>query len=173
MGLGLYFEQGEGPRFKKPVRSEADIDALAVPNPLDDLGYVMDAVKLIRQELNGRVPLIGFAGSPWTLATYMVEGGSTKDFRRVKAMLYDQPEALHQLLTKLAQSATTYLNAQIEAGAQAVQIFDTWGGVLSHSAYQAFSLDYMKQIVSGLIKEHDGRPVLHWASGFRVLFSTI
>lgn len=159
MGLGLYFEQGEGPRFSKPIRSEADIDALPIPDPESDLGYVMNAVKLIRQELNGRVPLIGFAGSPWTLATYMVEGGSTKDFRRVKAMLYDQPEALHQLLTKLASSVTSYLNAQIEAGAQAVQIFDTWGGVLSHSAYQTFSLSYMKQIIDGLIKEHDGRQI--------------
>ncbi|MDE1461779.1 uroporphyrinogen decarboxylase [Spartinivicinus poritis] len=159
MGLGLYFEQGEGPRFKKPVRTEADVNALPVPDPLADLGYVMDAVKVIRQELNGRVPLIGFAGSPWTLATYMVEGGSTKDFRIVKAMLYDQPQVMHQLLGKLAQAVTAYLNAQIEAGAQAVQIFDTWGGVLSHAAYQTFSLNYMKQIVDGLIKNQDGQPI--------------
>ncbi|MCX4026461.1 uroporphyrinogen decarboxylase [Endozoicomonas sp. SM1973] len=159
MGLGLYFEQGEGPRFKKPIRTEADVNALPIPDPLADLGYVMDAVKVIRQELNGRVPLIGFAGSPWTLATYMIEGGSTKDFRVIKAMLYDQPEVLHQLLGKLAQAVTAYLNAQIEAGAQAVQIFDTWGGVLSPAAYQAFSLSYMKQIVDGLIKQQDGQPV--------------
>ncbi|MGI9281176.1 MAG: uroporphyrinogen decarboxylase [Endozoicomonas sp.] len=159
MGLGLYFETGEGPRFKKPVRTAADVEALSVPDPEKDLGYVMDAVRTIRSELNGRVPLIGFSGSPWTLATYMVEGGSSKDFRRIKAMMFDQPQVLSQLLDVLADSVTDYLNAQIKAGAQAVQIFDTWGGALSPECYKAFSLKYMEKIVSGLIREHDGRKV--------------
>ncbi|TLX64177.1 uroporphyrinogen decarboxylase [Stutzerimonas nosocomialis] len=159
MGLGLYFETGEGPRFRKTVESAADIEALPVPDPDKDLGYVMDAVRTIRRELNGRVPLIGFSGSPWTLATYMVEGGSSKDFRKSKAMLYDNPQAMHALLDKLAQSVTAYLNGQIKAGAQAVQIFDTWGGNLSSAAYLEFSLAYMRKIVAGLIREHDGRKV--------------
>tara|TARA_Y100001968_G_scaffold302707_1_gene316222 strand:- start:1512 stop:2663 length:1152 start_codon:yes stop_codon:yes gene_type:complete len=159
MGQGLYFETGEGPRFRKVIDTAADIEALPVPDPEQDLGYVMDAVRTIRRELNGRVPLIGFSGSPWTLATYMVEGGSSKDFRKTKAMLYDQPEAMHLLLDKLAQSVTSYLNGQIKAGAQAVQIFDTWGGNLSADAYQNFSLAYMRKIVSGLIREHDGRKI--------------
>ena len=159
MGQGLYFETGEGPRFRKRIDTAADIDALPVPDPEKDLGYVMDAVRTIRRELNGRVPLIGFSGSPWTLATYMVEGGSSKDFRKTKAMLYDQPEAMHRLLDKLAESVTSYLNGQILAGAQAVQIFDTWGGNLSSDAYQTFSLAYMRKIVSGLIREHEGRRV--------------
>ena len=159
MGLGLYFETGEGPRFKRPVRTEAEIAALEIPDVEDSLGYVMKAVSTIRSALNGRVPLIGFSGSPWTLATYMIEGGSSKDFRRAKAMIYDQPEVAHQLLDKLAQTVTAYLNAQIRHGAQAVQIFDTWGGALSAQAYEQFSLRYMKQIVDGLIREHEGRSV--------------
>ncbi len=159
MGLGLYFETGEGPRFRKAVRNRADIDALPVPDPEQDLGYVMNALRTIRRELNGRVPLIGFSGSPWTLATYMVEGGSSKDFRLSKAMLYDDPAAMHALLDKLAQAVTAYLNGQIRAGAQAVQIFDTWGGNLSAAAYQEFSLAYMQRIVSGLIREQDGRRI--------------
>ena len=159
MGLGLYFESGEGPRFRKTVRSQADIDNLPVVNAEKDLDYVIKAVTTIRHALNGRVPLIGFSGSPWTLATYMVEGGSSKDFRRAKAMLYDRPDMMHALLEKLALSVTDYLNAQIRAGAQAVQIFDTWGGSLGHQAYQRFSLDYMAKIVSGLIRENDGRKV--------------
>ena len=159
MGLGLYFEEGEGPRLKKTVRTAKDVDALKIIKTSEDLPYVTDAVSLIRKELNGRVPLIGFSGSPWTLATYMVEGGSSKDFRHLKAMVYDQPELAHELLSKLAESVTEYLNAQIKAGAQVVQIFDTWGGALSTPAYQAFSLQYMQQIVSGLIKENDGREV--------------
>ncbi|WP_372747618.1 uroporphyrinogen decarboxylase [Litorivivens sp.] len=159
MGQGLYFETGEGPRFKKVVRTQADVDALPIPDPEKDLGYVMDAVRTIRRELNGRVPLIGFSGSPWTLATYMVEGGSSKDFRTTKALAYDQPELMHGLLDKLAQSVVSYLNGQIKAGAQAVQIFDTWGGTLSAAAYQEFSLHYMQKIVDGLIKEHEGRQV--------------
>ncbi|WP_390595072.1 uroporphyrinogen decarboxylase [Simiduia litorea] len=167
MGLGLYFETGEGPRFKKPVRTEADIHALKVVDPQQDLPYVVNAVKTIRRELNGRVPLIGFSGSPWTLATYMVEGGSSKDFRRAKTMAFDQPELMHQLLTVLADSVVVYLNAQIEAGAQAVQIFDTWGGALSHAAYQEFSLAYMQRIVAGLIREREGRkvPVILFTKG--------
>ena len=159
MGLGLYFETGEGPRFKKRIESAADIEALPVPDPEADLGYVMNAVRTIRRELNGRVPLIGFSGSPWTLATYMVEGGSSKDFRRSKAMLYDNPHAMHNLLDKLARSVTAYLNGQIQAGAQAVQIFDTWGGNLSSAAYQEFSLAYMRRIVDGLIREREGRKI--------------
>lgn len=159
MGLGLYFETGEGPRFKKPIRTASDVEALSVPDPEKDLGYVMDALRTIRSELNGRVPLIGFSGSPWTLATYMVEGGSSKDFRRIKAMMFDQPQMLSQLLDVLADSVTHYLNAQIKAGAQAVQIFDTWGGALSPECYRAFSLKYMEKIVSGLIREHQGRKV--------------
>jgi uroporphyrinogen decarboxylase len=167
MGLGLYFETGEGPRFKKTVSTLADIEALPIPDAQKDLGYVMDAVSTIRRELNGRVPLIGFSGSPWTLATYMVEGGSSKDFRKSKAMLYDNPQAMHLLLDKLAQSVTAYLNGQILAGAQAVQIFDSWGGSLSAAAYQEFSLVYMRKIVSGLIREHDGRkvPVILFTKG--------
>ena len=167
MGLGLYFETGEGPRFRKLVRSEQDVAALPIIDTLKDLSYVTDAVTTIRRELNGRVPLIGFSGSPWTLATYMVEGGSSKDFRHVKAMMYSQPEVMHQLLEKIALSVIDYLNAQIRAGAQAVQIFDTWGGNLSDRAYQTFSLAYMTKIVSGLIREHEGRkvPVILFTKG--------
>lgn len=167
MGLGLYFEEGEGPKFRKPVRTAEDIEQLQVINTSSDLSYVTDAVSMIRKELNGRVPLIGFSGSPWTLATYMIEGGSSRDFPRAKTMLYSQPELLHQLLEKLALSVTDYLNAQIRSGAQAVQIFDTWGGALSHSAYKEFSLNYMEKIVSGLIKENDGRqvPVILFTKG--------
>ncbi|GAB0153960.1 uroporphyrinogen decarboxylase [Marinobacterium sp. BA1] len=159
MGLGLYFEQGEGPRFKKIIRTEKDVAELPIPDAATDLDYVMAAVKEIRGALSGRVPLIGFSGSPWTLATYMVEGGSSKDFRHIKQMMYATPEVMHALLDKLAQSVTTYLNEQIRSGAQAVQIFDTWGGVLSGPMYQEFSLKYMKQIVDGLIREHEGRRV--------------
>ena len=159
MGLGLYFETGEGPRFRKTVRNQQDVDALPVIDGDADLGYVMNAVKTIRRELNGSVPLIGFSGSPWTLATYMVEGGSSKDFRHAKAMAFDKPELMHQLLSKLADSVISYLNAQINAGAQVVQIFDTWGGALSEAAYQEFSLQYMRRIVKGLISEREGRTV--------------
>lgn len=159
MGLGLYFEQGEGPRFRKIIRTEKDVAELPVPDAATDLDYVMAAVKEIRTALSGRVPLIGFSGSPWTLATYMVEGGSSKDFRHIKQMMYATPEVMHALLDKLAQSVTGYLNEQIRCGAQAVQIFDTWGGVLSGPMYEQFSLAYMKQIVDGLIREHEGRRV--------------
>ena len=168
MGLGLYFETGEGPKFKKVVETEADVNALPIVDmDRGDLSYVTKAVSTIRRELNGRVPLIGFSGSPWTLATYMVEGGSSKDFRKVKAMMYNQPEVLHQLLDKLAQSVVGYLNAQIDAGAQAVQIFDTWGGALSGRCYQEFSLKYMQKIVAGLKRENEGRkvPVILFTKG--------
>lgn len=159
MGLGLYFEQGEGPRFERPVHSLADVQALPVPDPEDELGYVMNAVRTIRRELKGEVPLIGFSGSPWTLATYMVEGGSSKAFTRIKQMMYADPRALHLLLDKLADSVILYLNAQIRAGAQSVMVFDTWGGVLTPRDYRDFSLHYMHKIVDGLIREHDGRRV--------------
>ncbi|MBC53128.1 MAG: uroporphyrinogen decarboxylase [Gammaproteobacteria bacterium] len=159
MGLGLYFSEGEGPRFRKTVRTEQDVEQLPVPDIARDLSYVTDAVSLIRRELNGSVPLIGFSGSPWTLATYMIEGSGSKDFRHAKEFMYNHPELMHQLLDKLAQTVTAYLNAQIAAGAQAVQIFDTWGGILSTGAYQTFSLAYMKKIIAGLTREADGRKV--------------
>ena len=167
MGLGLYFETGEGPRFAHPVRSLADIDRLAVPDIEDELGYVTEAVRVIRRTLSGRVPLIGFSGSPWTLATYMVEGGSSKDFARVKGLMFDEPAAMHQLLGVVADTVTAYLNAQIAAGAQAVMIFDTWGGTLTPRDYQAFSLDYMARIVAGLTREAEGRrvPVILFTKG--------
>ena len=159
MGCGLYFGEGEGPKFHKPVRTEADVDALPVVDAARDLSYVMDAVRLIRRELNGAVPLIGFSGSPWTIATYMVEGGGSKEFAIIKRMMMSQPAVLHALLDKVARSVIDYLNAQISAGAQAVQIFDTWGGVLTPHAYREFSLQYMQTIVAGLIREHEGRRV--------------
>ena len=159
MGLGLYFSEGEGPKFKHPIRDEAAVKNLSVPDPEQELRYVMDAVRVIRRELDGRVPLIGFSGSPWTLATYMVEGGTTKDFGKVKGMLFDAPDTLHLLLEKLADSVTQYLNAQIAAGAQAVMVFDTWGGVLSPETYKEFSLAYMQRIVAGLNRHAEGREV--------------
>ncbi|WP_407681269.1 uroporphyrinogen decarboxylase [Pseudidiomarina indica] len=159
MGLGLYFETGEGPKFERPLRDVAAIENLGIPDPEQELRYVMDAVRTIRRELDGQVPLIGFSGSPWTLATYMVEGGSTKNFSEVKKLMFSEPAAMHMLLSKLAESVTTYLNAQIAAGAQAVMIFDTWGGVLSPRDYREFSLQYMKKIVAGLTREADGRQV--------------
>ena len=167
MGLGLYFAEGEGPKFHKPIRCATDVEKLEVINTFDDLAYVTNAVSTIRRELNGRVPLIGFSGSPWTLATYMIEGQSSRDFARSKTMLYTQPELVHQLLDKLALSVIDYLNAQIASGAQAVQIFDTWGGVLSHAAYREFSLAYMEKIVKGLTKQAEGRavPVILFTKG--------
>jgi uroporphyrinogen decarboxylase len=167
MGLGLTIVSGEGPQFNKPIRNSADVNALGVPDPEQELRYVIDAVRLIRNELAGRVPLIGFSGSPWTLATYMVEGGSSKEFAKVKGMMFDQPQVMHRLLDILARSVTLYLNAQISAGAQAVMIFDTWGGVLTTRDYQAFSLHYMSQIVAGLIREYDGKriPVILFTKG--------
>jgi len=167
MGLGLYFSEGEGPRFERPVRDEKAVAALGVPDPEGELRYVMDAVRTIRRELDGRVPLIGFSGSPWTLATYMVEGGSTKSFSRSKGMLYDRPELMHQLLGKIADSVVAYLNAQVAAGAQALMVFDTWGGVLSPKVYREFSLAYMERIVQGLTRENEGRkvPVILFTKG--------
>ena len=159
MGVGLAFEEGEGPRIERPVRSAADIAALPVPDPAQELRFVLDAVSLIRRELAGRVPLIGFAGSPWTVATYLVEGGSSRDFKTIKGLLYGDPKALHALLDKLARATTAYLNAQIEAGAQAVMLFDTWGGVLSTPAFLEFSLGYLEKIVAQLTREHEGRRV--------------
>lgn len=166
MGLGLYFETGEGPKFTKPIQTEADVNALQVPD-MANLRYVFDAVKSIRSALNGRVPLIGFSGSPFTLACYMVEGGSSKEFRTIKTMMYSRPDLLHKILDVNAQAVTAYLNEQIAHGAQAVQIFDTWGGVLSDIAFQAFSLRYMKQIISGLERENEGRrvPVIVFTKG--------
>jgi uroporphyrinogen decarboxylase len=159
MGLELFFTEGEGPQFRKPVRTAADVDALPVPDPEVELRYVMDAVRLIRRELDGKVPLIGFAGSPWTLATYMVEGGGSRDFDRIKGLMFDQPELLHRLLDVLARAVTGYLNAQAAAGAQALMLFDTWGGVLTPRDYREFSLQYMERVIRGLAREHDGRRV--------------
>ncbi|GAA0373739.1 uroporphyrinogen decarboxylase [Bowmanella denitrificans] len=159
MGLGLYFETGEGPKFERPLRDMAAIQALPIPDPEGELGYVMDAVRTIRKGLAGKVPLIGFSGSPWTLATYMVEGGSTKSFSLIKKMAFAEPAALHLLLDKLADSVILYLNAQIAAGAQSVMVFDTWGGVLSPRDYEEFSLRYMHKIVDGLTRENEGRRV--------------
>ena len=159
LGQGLYFEEGEGPKFRKVIREASDVESLPDVNMVSELSYVMDAVSVIRKELNGSVPLIGFSGSPWTLATYMIEGGGSKDFRHAKQFMYDNPEAMHLLLDKLADAVTDYLNGQIAAGAQAVQIFDTWGGILTPSCYQEFSLAYMEKIVSNLTKESEGRKV--------------
>jgi len=167
MGLGLSFSDGEGPQFARPVRSVADIERLSAPDPERELRYVMDAVRLIRRELNGLVPLIGFAGSPWTLATYMVEGGSSKDYARIKGLLYDQPVALHRLLEIVTESVIAYLNAQSAAGAQVLMVFDTWGGILTPRAYQEFSLTYLARIVAGLNREVAGQsiPVILFTKG--------
>jgi len=167
LGLGLQFETGEGPRIDRPVRTRADVAKLGVPDPSVDLRYVLDAVSLIRRELAGRVPLIGFAGSPWTVGTYVVEGGSSREFSRIKAMMYEEPTTLHALLEVLARATLAYLNAQIHAGAQAIMIFDTWGGVLTPTQYLEFSLRYMEQIVAGLVREREGRriPVILFTKG--------
>ena len=159
MGLGLYFEGGEGPRFERTIQSAADVAALATPDMESELRYVMDAVRTIRRELDGRVPLIGFSGSPWTVATYMVEGGTSKNFSRIKGMLYDKPELLHSLLERVTRTTLDYLNAQVAAGAQAVMVFDTWGSILTPKTYHSFSLDYMQRIVDGVTREAEGRKV--------------
>ena len=164
MGLGLSVVEKEGPRFARTVRGRADLDRLKDPDPEVELRYVMDAIRLVRKELAGRVPLIGFAGSPWTLATYMVEGGSGSDFSAIKGMLYTTPDLLHRLLELLARAVTRYLNAQIAAGAQALMLFDSWGGVLADRAYPEFSLRYLARIVSEL----NGRgtvPVIVFSKG--------
>lgn len=150
MGLGLYFAEGEGPKFERPVRTAADVARLAVPDIGTTLRYVTDAVALIRRELDGRVPLIGFSGSPWTLACYMVEGGGSDSFSRIKAMMYDEPATLHRLLEVTTDAVIAYLAAQREAGAQALQVFDTWGGVLSPAMYREFSLRYLSRIAQAL-----------------------
>ncbi len=167
MKLGLEFEAGEGPKIARPVRSSVDIDNLPIPDPESDLRYVMDAVRTIRRELKGRVPLIGFAGSPWTVGTYVVEGGGSRNFEHIKGMMYGAPGELHRLLDKIAQATTLYLNAQIAAGAQAAMVFDTWGGALTPSDYREFSLRYMQRIVDGLTREADGRkvPVILFTKG--------
>jgi uroporphyrinogen decarboxylase len=159
MNLGLEFEAGEGPKFERPVRSGADIDRLIVPDPGRELKYVVDAVELVRRELRGRVPLIGFAGSPWTVATYMVEGGSSKTFGQIKRMMYEAPQELHRLLEVLVKATILYLNAQIAAGAQAVMLFDTWGGVLTPAQYEEFSLRHMAQVIDALTRKSEGRRV--------------
>ena len=155
MGLGLYFVEGEGPKFERPLRTEADVMALRAPD-LGSLDYVFTAVTQIRTELNGRVPLIGFSGSPWTLACYMVEGGGSKEFHTIKKMLYSRPDLMHHILATNASAVAEYLNAQIDAGAQAVMIFDSWGGALADGAYQTFSLQYMQQVIGQLKREKDG-----------------
>ena len=159
MNLGLEFEAGEGPKIARPVRTAADVERLFVPDPGRELKYVMDAVALIRRELKGRVPLIGFAGSPWTVGTYIVEGGGSKSFGVIKRMMYEAPRVLHRLLDVLAESTIAYLNGQIAAGAQAVMVFDTWGGVLTPAQYGEFSLGYMEKVVAGLTRERGGRRV--------------
>lgn len=159
MNMGLSFTEGEGPKLRKTIRTEQDVRQLAVPDPETQLRYVMDAVRLVQGELNGRVPLIGFAGSPWTLATYMVEGAATRDFRIIKALLFEAPQVLHQLLEILARSVGLYLAAQIAAGAHAVMIFDTWGGVLTPRDYREFSLAYMARVIHQLPRENAGRRI--------------
>lgn len=166
MGRGLYFIEGEGPKLERPVRGEDDILALEPP-PMERLAYVFDAIATTRRALTGRVPLLGFSGSPWTLATYMVEGGASRDFARTKALLYERPDLAHRLLGVLTEAVTAYLNAQIAAGAQAVQIFDTWGGALTTPAFERFSLACLRRIVAGLTREHEGRrvPVILFTKG--------
>lgn len=173
MGLGLYFEAGEGPIFKRPVRSASVIDKLTVPDVVSDLGYVFHAVRTIRRELAGTVPLIGFAGSPWTVATYMVEGRSSRDFNTIRALAAEEPAVLEKLLDTVAETTTIYLNAQIEAGAQAVMVFDTWGAVLDADDYRRYSLANMQKIVDGLTRESDGRrvPVILFTKGAGALLA--
>jgi len=159
MDLGLYFTEGEGPKFSKPVSRLSDIENLAKPDVGAKLSYVTDAVSVIKKALNGRVPLIGFTGSPWTLATYMVEGGSSKNFSKVKGLMYENPIHMHQLLDKLSDTIIDYLNGQIIAGADSVMVFDTWGGLLNKNSYEDFSLRYMTKIVNGIKRQHDGRVI--------------
>ena len=167
MGLGLRVVENMGPQFARPLRSGEDIRKLRVPDVESDLRYVMDAVRLIKRELHGKVPLIGFAGSPWTIATYMIEGGSSKNFSLAKRMLYGQPDLMHRLLDVLSRSIIDYLNGQIAAGVDTVMIFDSWGGILSQAAYREFSLDYMQRIVQGIKIENQGNatPVILFTKG--------
>ncbi|OCG26070.1 uroporphyrinogen decarboxylase [Gilliamella sp. wkB108] len=162
MGLGLHFETGEGPKFTKPIVCLDDIKQLPLLDPEQSLKYVMDAIRLTKKELKGKVPLIGFSGSPWTLATYMIEGGSSKTFTKIKKMMYSDPTSLHLLLEKLANNVALYLNAQIKAGAQSIMIFDTWGGALSHHCYQEFSLYYMQMILSQLTRGVKSQDVMSY-----------
>jgi len=166
MGLGLHFQEGEGPRFTRPVQSEADVRKLYVPDMVE-LQYVFDAIALVRRDLDGKVPLIGFAGSPWTIACYMVEGQGSRDYHTIKRMLYARPDLLHQVLTVNAQATADYLNAQIRAGAQAVMLFDSWGGALAEGAFQEFSLAYTRQVVQALMRQHEGSavPVIVFTKG--------
>nr|VFK26528.1 MAG: uroporphyrinogen decarboxylase [Candidatus Kentron sp. MB] len=164
MGLGLTFTEGEGPRFERPVRTIRDIDRLGIPDPEEELGYVPDAIRLIRRELNDRVPLIGFSGSPWTLATYMVEGGSSSDFRRIKGLMFEDPLPTHRLLSRLTDAIIDYLHAQIAAGAQVLMLFDTWGGVLSTPDYLTFSLAYLHRIVTAIRETHNV-PIILFTKG--------
>jgi len=166
MGLGLEFTAGEGPRFAKPIRTEEDVARLQVPD-MDQLRYVFDAIRLIRRELDGKVPLIGFAGSPWTIACYMVEGQGSDDYRLIKTLLYSRPDLLHRILAVNTQATIAYLNAQIDAGAQAVMLFDSWGGVLADGLFHQFSLAYTREVVQGLTREREGRqvPVIVFTKG--------
>lgn len=159
MGLGLYFADGEGPKFERPLRAEWEIRDLTAPDPTAHLRYVLDTVSQVRRALAGSVPLIGFSGSPFTLACYMIEGQGSSDFATVKSMLYQRPDLLHHILSVNAVAVTAYLNAQIEAGAQAVMVFDTWGGMLSHAAFHEFSLSYTARVIAGLKREHEGARV--------------
>ena len=167
MNVGLSFETGEGPKIVRPVRTSADIDRLPLPDPEGELRYVMDAVRTIRRELKGRVPLIGFSGSPWTVGTYMVEGGGSKNFEHIKGLLYGAPQELHRLLDVVTRATIAYLNGQVAAGAQAGMVFDTWGGALTPAGYRDFSLRYMQRIVDGVTREADGRrvPVILYTKG--------
>ena len=159
MGLGLHFIEGEGPRFSKPLSNLIDIERLTKPDVGDKLTYVFDAVSIIKKNLKNRAPLIGFSGSPWTLATYMVEGGSSKNFSKVKTLMFQNPSHMHQLLDILADTVIDYLNAQIEAGADSVMIFDTWGGLLNKQCYENFSLQYMTKIVDDLHRNYEGKTI--------------
>jgi len=173
MGLGLYFEAGEGPRFKHPTRTPEDIQQLGTPDPESELRYVMDAVRLIRRELDNSVPLIGFSGSPWTVATYMVEGGGSKEYQHIKRLMYGDAQALHSLLTKVTSTTVSYLQAQADAGAQALMVFDTWGGVLTPASYKEFSLNYMQQIVDQLRSSHPTIPMTLFTKNAGVRLSDI
>jgi uroporphyrinogen decarboxylase len=167
MGLGLSFKEGEGPQFARPLRNAHDINALGVPDPEISLRYVLDAVRLVRHELAGKIPLIGFCGSPWTMASYMVEGRANKEFPQIKQLQRENPHLLHKLLEVLAESVSQHLNAQIRAGVQAVMIFDTWGGMLETTEFQDYSLQYCQQIIANLVREQDGQrvPVILFTKG--------
>ena len=165
MGLGLSLNEGVGPVFARPLRDAASINRLGVPDPEQDLGYVMDAVRTVRSALNGRVPLIGFSGSPWTLASYMVEGKGSKEFVHIKGLMFEQPALLHELLDIVTKSVILYLNAQVSSGAQSLMVFDTWGGMLSTPAYKDFSLQYMARIVSEVKAQHPEIPIVLFTKG--------